>query len=252
MKRRTLGQHFLIREEVLDRLVSYGRISKEDVVLEVGAGRGELTKRIAEKAGKVIAVELDESLASEAMETLKNYSNVELLVGDVLELRPKGFNKVVSNPPYSISTRLLEWLIDSLPEIIVLTLQREFASKLLAKPGSRKYLFTSFLAQLFYEIQIAEIVPRIFFKPVPRVDSAIVVMVRRMGVRRIQPEEKRFLKLLFTRRRQILRKILKSFLRRDLGNLIPDDILSKRIYQLRPEELLLCSSTLIKLRSSLI
>jgi len=66
----------LVREEVLDRLVDYGKISRRDVVLEVGAGRGELTKRIAEKAGKVIAVELDESLASEAAENLKGYDNV--------------------------------------------------------------------------------------------------------------------------------------------------------------------------------
>lgn len=242
----------MVREKVLDRLVDYGEISRRDVVLEVGAGRGELTKRIAKKAGKVIAVELDELLASEAAENLRDYDNVELLIGDVLKLRPKGFNKVISNPPYSISTHLIDWFIESLPELIVLTLQREFASKLLAKPGSHKYVFTSFLAQLFYRIRVAEIVPRIFFNPIPKVDSVIVVMNRRIYVRGIQPEEKRFLKLLFTRKRQMVRKVLKSFLKKysveNLEDLLPESILSKRVYQLKPEELLSCSSILIKLK----
>ena len=178
--RRKLGQHFLIDEKILDRMVQYGEVVENDVVLDVGAGRGELTVKLAEKAGKVIAVELDRELANEARKRLKDYDNVELLVGDILKLKPSGFNKVVSNPPYSISTKLLEWLIDEGVERIVLTLQKEFASKLMAKPGSMKYLYISFLSNLFYDSSIVEFIPRNLFRPMPKVDSVIVLMLRKI------------------------------------------------------------------------
>ena len=152
--RRRLGQHFLIDEKILDRMVQYGEITESDVVLDVGAGRGELTVKLAERAGKVIAVELDPVLAEEARRRLRGYDNVELLVGDVLKLKPTGFNKVVSNPPYNISRKLLEWLIEGGAERIVLTLQREFASKLVAEPGSMKYLYISFISNLLYDSSI--------------------------------------------------------------------------------------------------
>jgi len=256
MRRRALGQHFLVDEPVMERLVYYGEISRKDVVLEVGAGTGELTRRLAERAGRVIAVELDESLAAEAISKLKDYDNVELLIGDVLKLKPKGFNKVVSNPPYSISTKLMEWLIESLPQRMVLTLQREFASKLSARPGSRKYLFTSFVAQLLYEVKIAEVVPRKCFRPIPKVDSAIVVMSRRSAGKPLRAEEKRALKFLFTRRRQTLRRVVRDYVKqagvelRDIIDVLSPDLLAKRVYQLKPEELLRCSDTLIRLKGA--
>ena len=199
--RRKLGQHFLIEEKMLDRLVQYGEVVENDVVLDVGAGRGELTVKLAEKAGKVIAVELDRELANEARKRLKDYDNVELLVGDILKLKPSGFNKVVSNPPYSISTKLREWLIDEGVERIVLTLQKEFASKLMAKPGSMKYLYISFLSNLFYDSSIVEFIPRNLFRPMPKVDSVIVLMKRKKNVREPDEEVKKFIKFLFTRSR---------------------------------------------------
>lgn len=256
MRRRVLGQHFLIDRSTLERMVNYGKISKNDVVLEVGAGRGELTELLAQKAGKVVAVELDKELASEALERLKSYENVEFLVGDILKLKPKGFNKVVSNPPYGISSELIDWLISSRPERIVLTLQREFASKLVAKPGAPKYLYTSVIAQLCYDISIAEVVSRRMFRPVPKVDSAIVVMVRRSG-RWPSREAMELMKFLMTRRRQGLRKVLKSCSGRlgvsfeQVVESLPNEFLLKRIYWLSPEEILLCSNTLIKLRNSI-
>lgn len=240
--RRKLGQHFLINQDMIDKIVEYGRLSKSDVVLEVGAGRGELTEKLAEGAGEVIAVELDESLAREAESRLKQYPNVRLLVGDILELKPGGFNKVISNPPYSISSKLLEWLINSGPELMVLTLQREFASKLVAKPGSQKYIYISFLSNLFYESEIRDVIPRRMFKPPPRVDSVIVVMGRKAGVIELNSSLKKFLKQLFTRRRQTLRRVVRDFSGKsgkpvNLADLSAE-ILSKRIYQLSPKELL--------------
>ncbi|MCD6260198.1 MAG: ribosomal RNA small subunit methyltransferase A [Thaumarchaeota archaeon] len=252
--RRRLGQHFLIDEKILDRMVRYGEITRDDVVLDVGAGRGELTARLAEKAGKVIAVELDQELAEEARRRLKDYDNVELLVGDVLKLKPTGFNKVVSNPPYNISTRLLEWLIEEDAERIVLTLQREFASKLVAKPGSTKYLYISFLSNLLYESSVVEFIPRNLFRPMPKVDSAIVLMRRREGVRKLDEDVKRFVKFLFTRRRQMLRRILRDLAKEeelavDLTEVLGDELMSKRVYQLTPSQLLSVSEKFLELKT---
>ena len=252
--RRRLGQHFLIDEKILDRMVRYGEVTRDDVVLDVGAGRGELTARLAERAGKVIAVELDRELAEEAKRRLKDYDNVELLVGDVLKLKPTGFNKVVSNPPYNISTRLLEWLIEEDAERMVLTLQREFASKLVAKPGSTKYLYISFLSNLFYESSVVEFIPRNLFRPMPKVDSAIVLMRRREGVRKLDEDVKRFVKFLFTRRRQMLRRVLRDLAKEeklavDLTEVLGDELMSKRVYQLTPSQLLSVSEKFLELKT---
>lgn len=240
--RRKLGQHFLKNQSVLEKMVEYARISRSDVVLEVGAGRGDLTEKLARSAGKVIAVELDERLVRELEKRLKRYPNVEVLVGDILKLKPSGFNKVVSNPPYSISSRLLEWLMESGPELMVLTLQKEFASKLVAKPGSAKYLYLSFLSSTFYEVETKEIVPREMFEPPPKVDSVVIFMKKKPGEVPLTGPSKKLIRYLFTRRRQTLRRVLKDLAVAvrgpvDLSNL-PGEILSKRIYQLSPGELL--------------
>ena len=252
--RRRLGQHFLIDEKILDRMVQYGEIAENDVVLDVGAGRGELTVKLAERAGKVIAVELDPELAEEARRRLKGYDNVELLVGDILKLKPTGFNKVVSNPPYNISRKLLEWLIDGGAERIVLTLQREFASKLVAEPGSMKYLYISFLSNLLYESSIVEFIPRNMFRPMPKVDSAIVLMKRRRDARELGEDSKEFIKFLFTRRRQVLRRVLRDLtvkrgLAADLSEIFGDELLSRRIYQLTPSQLLSISEKFLSLKA---
>ena len=240
---RILGQHFLSKPEILDKMTRYAELSKSDVVLEVGAGRGELTRRLAEKAGLVIAVEIDPRLLGDLRRIAEEYPNVKVVAGDVLRIKPSGFNKVVSNPPYSISLRLMEWLIDSRPKLMVLTLQREFASKLVAEPGSRKYLYISVLSKLSYDSRIIELIPRHFFNPPPKVDSALIVMKLKEDAPQLKESWKRILKTLFTRRRQKLRKVLRDLLL-EAGeadeelDLLGENMLSRRIYELEPSELL--------------
>jgi len=240
---RRLGQHFLSNPEILDSIVEYGELSREDVVLEVGAGRGELTERIAERAGKVIAVEIDQRLVEELRERLRGYSNVEILAGDILKLKPRGFNKVVSNPPYRISLKLMEWLLDSKPDLMVLTLQKEFASKLVAKPGTSKYLYISVLASIFYDVKIAMTIPRSAFRPPPKVNSSLVVMKLKEEIPEISENEKEILKKVFTRRRQTAKRVLRD-LAEDLGITLEilektgEETLSKRVFQLSADELL--------------
>lgn len=242
-RRRALGQHFLRDPRVLDRMVDYAELSRSDIVLEVGAGNGALTRRLAERAGRVIAVEVDKAFAGDLERLAEDYPNVEVLLGDVLKVRPSGFNKVVSNPPYSISSKLVEWLIDQLPELMVLTLQREFASKLIASPSSPKYLYISVISNLFYEPRVLEIVPRTLFDPPPKVDSAIVLLRRRAEIPILKNSWRAFLKTLFTRRRQVLRRVLADLARdgrlpKGLVDGLPEWLASRRIFQLSPSELL--------------
>lgn len=239
---RILGQHFLSKPEILDKMVECAELSKSDVVLEVGAGRGELTRRLAERAGLVIAVEIDPRLLGDLRKLGEAHPNVKVVAGDILRVKPRGFNKVVSNPPYGISLRLMEWLIDSRPELMVLTLQREFASKLVAEPGSRRYLYISALSSLSYDSRIIELIPRRFFNPPPKVDSALVVMKLREDAPQLKNSWKRILKTLFTRRRQKLRRVLRDLLREVKAegelDLLDESILSRRIYELKPSDLL--------------
>jgi 16S rRNA (adenine1518-N6/adenine1519-N6)-dimethyltransferase len=243
VRRKILGQHFLMDHNVLDRMVDYAGLSRSDVVLEVGAGNGVLTRKLAERAGKVIAVEIDERFAKDLKTVSEEYPNVEVLFGDILRLRPSGFNKVVSNPPYSISSRLIEWLVEQLPELMILMLQREFASKLTAYPGSPKYVYTSVISNTYYEARILEIVPRSLFSPPPRVDSAMVLMRRRDAIPRLGISCKLLWRRLFTRRRQVLRRVLADLskdglLPPGLVKKLPEALISKRIFQLSPSELL--------------
>jgi len=255
-----LGQHFLVDYPLLDRLVDYGQVSKKDIVLEVGTGTGELTWRLAEKAGKVLAIEIDEKLIEETSRKLNKYNNVELINGDILKIKHKirGFNKVVSNPPYQISTRLMHWLITNLPERIVLTLQKDFAHKIISPPGSKKYVYTSFLANLFYRCEIVEDVPRNLFKPMPKVDSAVILMERINNDILLKEEELNLVKILFTQKTKKLRNVLKTVSKRlqlsfkDLEKNLSEELLNERIYHLEPFKLYKCAEIVIRLTTRII
>ncbi len=223
-----LGKHFLRNEEILDKLVDLGDIGPADVVLEPGCGDGLLTEKIAKRGCTVIAVEIDEELALKAAEKVKMYSNVRLIVGDLLKIKPTGFNKVVGNPPYYLSARLIQWLITGpMPELIVMTLQREFAEKLCSKPKQDNYVYVSALSQLFYNIEIHGVVPRQAFKPYPRVSSRIVIMRRIPTAKRNLINNLWLLKHLFTKKRHLISRELKR-----LGIETPPQLMGKRIYEI--------------------
>jgi ribosomal RNA small subunit methyltransferase A len=223
-----LGKHFLRNEEILEKLVDLADVKPDDVVLEPGCGDGLLTEKIAKRGCTVIAVEIDEELARKAAERVKTYSNVKLLVGDLLKIKPTGFNKVIGNPPYYLSSRLLQWLITGpMPELIVMTLQREFAEKLSSKPKQDNYVYVSVLSQLFYSIEIHGTVPRQAFKPPPRVSSKIVIMRRIPITQRNLINNTWLLKHLFTKKRHLVSRELKR-----LGIETPPQLVGKRIYEI--------------------
>jgi 16S rRNA (adenine1518-N6/adenine1519-N6)-dimethyltransferase len=182
---RRLGQNFLADPNLLDAIVRDAELTTADVVLEVGAGEGVLTERLAGAASHVHAVELDRGLEP-ALAPLAARPNVELRWGDAIKLDLAALDPaptaLVANLPYSIATPLLLRTIEELPSLTRWTamVQREIADRLRAAPGSRTYGSPSVLAQLACEVSLLRTVDPAVFRPRPRVESAILAL-RRTG-----------------------------------------------------------------------
>ncbi len=183
-----LGQHFLVDPVILDRIVEVAELTPDDLVLEIGAGTGELTKRLAQKAGHVIAVELDQQMIPILEETLSGYHNLTLIQGDILTFdpaelvseAPTSFSipdeayKVVANLPYYITSAVLRHLLEALhkPKRIVVTVQREVAERIVAEPGEMSTLSVS--VQFYGDPEISFRIKPGSFYPAPNVESAVV------------------------------------------------------------------------------
>ncbi len=180
--RKRFGQHFLTDRNILNKIIRTAGIEKEDVVLEVGPGLGEMTLALARQARKVICVEVDRKLVEILKEKIKD-PNVEFLEGDILEIdfrelgdRERTPIKVVANLPYQISTPLLFRFIEARKSFSILTLmlQREVAERMIASPGEKKYGSLSIFLQLYSNLSIRFFIgPSAFFPP-PKVESAVV------------------------------------------------------------------------------
>ncbi len=176
-----LGQHFLADEAILARIAEAAELSPEDTVLEIGAGLGTLTVQLAQRAGRVVALELDERLLGALASALAPYPNVELVQGDILALAPATLvgpgserYKVVANLPYYITSAVLRHLLEAnpRPQRIVVTVQREVAEAIVAPPGRLSLLALS--VQLYGAARLLfRIKPGSFYPP-PAVESAVL------------------------------------------------------------------------------
>ncbi len=184
-----LGQNFLVDRNILDVIERLAGLSDEDVVLEVGGGPGVLSQRLAERAARAHVVELDRSLESNLRGLLEPYSNVQLHMGDALELDLSGLDpaptKMVANLPYGVAATVILRTIAELPSIAswVVMVQREVGERFAAKPGTDAYGVPSVLAQLECDVKVLRPVSRQVFRPVPNVDSVLLGLVRRPGQR---------------------------------------------------------------------
>jgi 16S rRNA (adenine1518-N6/adenine1519-N6)-dimethyltransferase len=232
-----MGQNFLIDERVADRQVEFAGITKEDVVLEIGPGLGVLTNRLARKAGKVIAIEMDRKLAENLRPTLPE--NVELIVGDALEVQFPSFDRMVSNLPYSISSPIIFKLLDHRFKKAVVMLQKEFADRMVAEPDTDDY--SRLTVNVFYRAQcrLLEKVPRSRFWPAPKVDSAVVELVPRPPPFRIHDEKLffRLVDMLFQQRRKKIGTVLrkKGLMTSEQRSAVP--YVDDRIEALSPEQI---------------
>jgi 16S rRNA (adenine1518-N6/adenine1519-N6)-dimethyltransferase len=184
-RQRRLGQNFLADTNLLDAIVRESGIAPDDVALEVGAGAGALSARLAEAAAHLHVIEVDRGLEAD-LAPLARRPGVSLHWGDAMKLDLAALNPapgiVVANLPYSIAIPLLLRTIEELPGVDRWTVmaQREAAERLAAAPGSRLYGAPSVLAQHAAEVEVTRRVPAEVFVPRPRVDSALL-RLRRTG-----------------------------------------------------------------------
>jgi 16S rRNA (adenine1518-N6/adenine1519-N6)-dimethyltransferase len=176
--KKSLGQHWLKDEASLTAICDAAELTQTDTVLEIGPGQGSLTSQLVRRAGKVIAVELDEYLASEIPFRVTD-DNLEVVQGDILKFDltqlPFGY-KVVANIPYYLTSNLIRILSESPnpPSVMVLLVQKEVARRIAAKPGQMSLLSVS--AQLYYQPQLGPEVKAELFEPPPKVDSQVLIL----------------------------------------------------------------------------
>jgi 16S rRNA (adenine1518-N6/adenine1519-N6)-dimethyltransferase len=219
-----LGQNFLQDPLALEEIVSAAEIGLTDTVLEIGPGLGSLTRYLAVSAKEVVAVELDQNLIPPLEAILVPYQNVRIIHGDILKLSPNELIAednylVVANIPYYITSAVIRHLLaqspkgesESKPRRIVLTIQKEVAQRICAKPGDLSLLALS--VQVYGKPRIATYIPAEAFFPAPKVDSAVLV-IDIYPAPLIQEEDlNTFFKLIkagFSQKRKTLRNSLSS------------------------------------------
>lgn len=206
-----LGQNFLADPNLLDAILRDAAVGPGDVVLEVGAGEGVLTERLAAAAGHVHALELDRGLAP-SLAPIAARPNVDLHWEDAMRFDLAGLapapTALIANLPYAIATPLILRTIEQLPSVErwLVMVQREIADRLRARPGGRDYGSPSVLAQLACEVKLVRTVDPAVFRPRPRVESAI------LGLRRSGPgadeATRRLTRAAFAHRRKSLARSL--------------------------------------------
>jgi 16S rRNA (adenine1518-N6/adenine1519-N6)-dimethyltransferase len=203
--RKKLSQSFLVDERVIKNEVEYAEAEGKEV-LEIGAGVGFLTRALAERARKVIAIEKDARLVKILRNSLPG--SVEVVEADFLKYDMGKTQVIVSNVPYSISSPLTFKIAEMEFEHAVLCYQEEFARRMLAKPGTKDYSRLSVMSQLSFEMKFLQRVPKNCFLPVPKVNSAIIAIKPRGE--RLDEISKELINLLFQHKNKTLRSSLLS------------------------------------------
>lgn len=222
-RRRALGQHFLRDAGIARRIVEIAGLTPADLCVEIGPGEGVLTFLLAERAGRLLALEVDEKLVEGLRVRLAALPHVEVRQADArsfdystlpaLRPSPEGRVVIVGNLPYSVSKPILERLVAARTAVseMVLTLQKEVAERVAAGPGSKRYGALSVLTQLYCDVRLALAIPPGAFRPPPKVDSA-VLHLRVLATPRVPVgDEERFHRLVkaaFSQRRKTLANAL--------------------------------------------
>lgn len=179
---KSLGQNFLINEQIIDDIVNVSNVTADDVIIEIGPGLGSLTAKLADNAKKVIAIELDENMINILGERFSFYKNVEIIHADVLKVDLNKLIdgeenvKVVANLPYYITTPIVMKLLEEKLKInsITVMVQKEVGERFCATPGGKEYGAITVSINYYTSPKIVLDVPKENFNPVPEVDSCVV------------------------------------------------------------------------------
>lgn len=244
------GQNFLIDYNIIELLARSAKLGANDVVLEVGTGTGALTALLCGSAGHVVTVEIDGHLYQLASEELESCDNVTMLHQDALKSKniihssvfdavqaaletvPDGKLKLAANLPYNIATplisNLLRWQI--VPDTMTVTIQKELADRMLAKPSTKDYGALSVWVQTLCDVSLVRVLPPSVFWPRPKVDSAIIHLEHRPDRRADLPDIEffhRFVRAMFFHRRKFLRSVAVSAFKEELTKPQVDEVLQK-------------------------
>lgn len=259
---KNLGQNYLIDKNKRDQIISFGNITQEDVVLEIGTGIGTLTIELAKKAKKVIAIEQDSNIAEILNQRLREekIDNVEVINDDALKIEFPKFNKIVSNLPYQISSPITFKFLDYDFDLAILMYQKEFADRMNGEVGSKNYSRLS--AMLYFKCDVKKLsdVSCESFIPKPKVDSTVISLTPKES--KIDEKDfeiySKFTKALFQHRNKKIRNALidsrhiicsldKKEMKSKLNNINDyklEEYLTKRVIVLTPEEILYLSKEL--------
>ncbi len=233
IKRKRLGQHFLNSNSIAKLIVSEAKITKGDVVFELGTGLGILTPLLCKKANKVISVDVDEKLVKSAKSAFSDIDNLILKSGDGFK-KKDSFSIFVSNLPYSKSKDAIEWLAQTSFSHGVIMVQKEFADKLFSK-SSKKRKAVSIVANYAFEIKKISNVGKNNFSPPPKVDSVLLKIIKKNTMNKdlIQTINK-----IFSYRRKTIKNILKQFNK--------ETVVDKRIDDLSGDEIIHLANQILK------
>ena len=216
--KRDLGQHFLTDKSVLQREVACAQVGRADAVLEIGAGIGNLTELLLQKAGRVIAIEVDRQFETSLLELQGRYGNLEIVWGDALEVAFPPFDKVVASLPYKVALPITFKLLDFRFERGILIYQHRLAQRICASVAENGYSRLGVSIARRAQVELLETIGRDAFHPRPDVDSAMVEL-RPTQARFDIPSEKFFklvLEQLFAQRTRSVQQAVRGIRNRKL------------------------------------
>jgi 16S rRNA (adenine1518-N6/adenine1519-N6)-dimethyltransferase len=226
IKRKLLGQHFLNSKPIAELIVNEAKISKTDVVFEIGTGLGILTSLLCKKAQKVISIDADENLIKMAKSEFSTIDNLVLKSGDGFKQK-EIFSIFVSNLPYSKSKDAIEWLAQNSFSHGIIMVQKEFAEKLLATSKNRRSI--SIIATYAFDIVKISNVGKNNFSPPPKIDSIILTISKKIDM------DKKLISTIneiFSYRRKTVKNILKQFNKQSTVEKRIDDLSGDEIVNL--------------------
>lgn len=268
---KNLGQNYLIDRNKRDQIIHFANLTKEDVVLEIGPGIGTLTIELAKRTKKVIAIEQDSNICQILENRLKteNIDNVELINDDALNVEFPKFNKIISNLPYQISSPITFKFLNYDFQLAILMYQKEFASRMNGKVGSKDYSRLSAMLYFKCDVETLANVSAESFIPKPKVDSTVVKLtpklpeltgeLKNLNIDEISKTDfeiySKFVKALFQHRnkkvknalidsRHIITNLDKKEMKTKLNSIKQkkiEQLLTQRITTITPEEILYLS-----------